>query len=136
MEETLIQPELLSVAKKNIKAYLETHDVQYVAEDAVFTHMSTGEEYKGREAIAGMLHYMYHIAFDATAEIKNYIITEDKAMFEGIFNGKHIGEFAGIAPTQKNVSVPVCVCYDLKEGLIEKGRVYMLTDVLMAQLQK
>lgn len=130
-----IEKNTLSTTQKNIKDYLETHNVKYVAEDAVFTHLGSGDEYKGREAIGGMLTYMYHVAFDATADVKNYIITEDKAMFEGLFKGKHIAEFGGVAPTQKNVSVPICVTYDLKDGLIQKGRIYMLTDVLMKQLQ-
>ncbi len=135
MEETMLQKESLSTTQKNIRAYLSSHDIQYVADDAVFTHMSSGEEHKGKAAIAGMLHYMYHVAFDATAEVKNFIITEEKAMFEGLFKGRHIGEFAGIAPTQKEVSVPICVSYDLKNGLIYKARVYMLGDVLIKQLQ-
>ena len=135
MEETMLQKESLSITQKNIRAYLESHDPKYIGEAAVFTHMSSGEEHKGRTAIAGMLHYMYHVAFDAKAEVKNYIITEDKAMFEGLFKGKHIGEFNGIPPTQKEVSVPLCVCYDLKDGLIQKARVYMLGDVLAKQLQ-
>ena len=135
MEETILQKDSLSITQKNMRAYLESHDPKYIAEDAVFTHMSSGEEHKGRTVIAGMLHYMYHVAFDAKAEVKNYIITEDKAMFEGLFKGRHIGEFKGIFPTQKEVSVPICVCYELKDGFIQKARIYLLSDVLIKQLQ-
>lgn len=120
---------------KNMKAYFETHDVQYVAEDAVFTNMGTGEKYEGKEAIAQMLHYIYHVAFDAHAEQTNYIITADKAMVEGLFIGKHTGDFAGIPTTQKMVSVPMCVCYDLEGGLIKQARVYMPGEVMIQQLQ-
>ena len=118
-----------------MESFFETHDAKYVAEDAVFTNMSTGEETKGRDAIAGMLHYMYHIAFDATAEIKNTIITEEKALLEADFKGKHVGEFAGLQPTNKEVNVPLCVSYNLEDGLIKQARIYMLADVLMQQLQ-
>jgi hypothetical protein len=51
------------------------------------------------------------------------------------FKGKHIGEFAGMQPTNKEVNVPTCISYDLENGLIKKGRVYMLIDVMMKQLQ-
>jgi len=136
MEEMILEKDLLSISKKNMEAYLETHDVKYAAEDAVFTHLGTGDEYKGREEIAGMLHYMYHIAFDARAEFKNKIITEDKAMAEGRFIGRHIGEFAGLQPTNKEVNVPICLTYDLEDGLIKKARIYMLTDVMMKQLSE
>jgi len=134
MEETILEKEEISLAKKNVEAYFNTHDVQYVAEDAVFTSMNTGEETHGREAIGQMLHYIYHVAFDAKAEITNKMITEKKAVLEFNFKGKHIGEFAGVKPTNKEVNVPVCVSYDLKNGLIKKGRVYMLVDVMMKQL--
>jgi len=100
----------------------------------VYKNLGSGDEYHGREAIGGMLHYMYHIAFDAKAEITNTIITEKKAMFEGNFIGRHIGEFAGIQPTNKEINVHICVCYDLEDGLIKKGRIYFLGDELMKQL--
>ena len=78
---------------------------------------------------------MYHIAFDAKGEIINTIITEDKAVLEASFKGKHIGEFAGLAATNKEVDVPLCVSYDLENGLIKYARIYMLGDVLIRQLQ-
>lgn len=123
-----------SVTQKNLEAYFKTHDVQYVAEDGVFTHMNTGEKTIGREAVRQMLHYIYHVAFDAKAEIKNTIITEDKAVLEMDFVGKHIGEFAGIQPTGKQVKFPITIVYDLENGLIKQARVYMLMDVMMKQL--
>ena len=134
MEEAVVARVSLAETKRNIEAYFASHDVQYVAEDAVFTSLNTGETTVGREAVGQMLHYVYHVAFDATAEIINTIITEDHAVLEANIKGKHIGEFAGVAPTNKEVSVPVCICYDLQDGLIKRARIYMLVDVLMKQL--
>jgi steroid delta-isomerase-like uncharacterized protein len=134
MENVILQPEVDYVSRSNMEAYFKTHDVLYVAEDAVFIHMSSGEETKGREAVRQMLQYMYHIAFDAKATIHNMIIDGDKAVLEATFEGTHIGEFAGIQPTNKKVSVPFCVIYDLKNGLIKQARIYMLTDVMLKQL--
>ena len=51
-------------AINNLKEFFKTHDVIYVAENAVFKNMSTGEEINGRKAIADMLNYMYHVAFE------------------------------------------------------------------------
>ena len=123
-------------AVNNLKEFFKTHDVIYVAENAVFKNMNTGEEIIGRKAIAGMLNYMYHVAFDAKAIVNNTVITKNNALLEANFVGKHIGEFAGIAATGKQVKVPLCVTYDLNEdGLIQNGRIYMLTDVMMQQLK-
>jgi len=119
----------------NIEAYIKTHDVKYIADNAVFIDMSSGERHQGRDAIAGMLHYIYHVAFDAKASIINSIITKDKAMIEGLFEGRHVGSFAGIEPTGKEVSVPLCVSYTLENGLIAEARIYMQANVLMDQLK-
>ena len=135
MAEQTTLKESISSLEETFLNWAETHDVKYVTEDAVFKNLGTGEEYKGREAIGGMLHFMYHVAFDARAEVTNYIVTEDKAMLEGFFIGKHIGELAGVPATNKDVRVPLCVSYDLKNGLIREGRIYMLSSVMMQQLQ-
>lgn len=133
MNDATIQKKPLSVEQRMLD-YFATHDIKYVADDAVFKHLSTGEEYKGKAEIGAMLHYIYHVAFEAKAVLRNYIITDDKALVEGDFQGKHIGEFAGIQPTFKDVNVPLSVSYDLKDGLITKARIYMLDSVLMQQL--
>jgi len=125
----------VSKTQSNVEAYIQTHDVQYLAEDAVFIDLTTGEETRGREAIAGMLYYIYHVAFDAKATIKNQVITHNKAIIEADFKGRHIGEFAGIPPTNKEVNVPLCVSYDIEDGLIKTARIYMLASVLVQQLQ-
>jgi predicted ester cyclase len=68
--------------------------------------------------------------------VNNTVITKNHALLEASFVGKHIGEFAGISATGKQVNVPLCVSYDLNEdGLIQNGRIYMLTDVMMQQLK-
>ena len=134
MEEATMQKEALSQTRQNVLDYFKTHDLKYIAEDAVFKNLSTGEVYTGREEIGGMLHFMYHVAFDAKAETINYVIEENKAVVEAYFKGRHIGEIAGLKATDKEVDVPLCVSYDLKNGLIQQARIYMLAEVLMNQL--
>lgn len=121
---------------KNIDEYFKTHDSAFVAEDAVFINMTSGEVTKGRQEISDMLHYIYHVAFDAYADVKHVIATDKKAVLEASFTGTHIGEFGGIPATGKHVSVPLCVTYELdSEGLIKEARIYMLIHVMLQQLQ-
>jgi hypothetical protein len=135
MEEVTLQKEALSQTRQNLQSYFETHDVnKYVAEDAVFRNLSTGEVHKGRAEIGGMLHFIYHVAFDAKGEVRNYVVDENKAVVEAYFKGRHIGELNGIKATNKEVDVPMCIVYDLKDGLIQEGRIYMLGEVMMTQL--
>jgi len=134
MEEVLLERPAISETQRNVQSYFDTHDVQYVAEDAVFTLMSTGDKYVSREGVRGLINFFYHIAFDAKAEIKNTLITENKAFLEMNFVGKHISEFAGLQPTNRDVNVPMCVIYDLRNGLIQNARIYMPNDLLIKQL--
>jgi steroid delta-isomerase-like uncharacterized protein len=134
MEETMQKSEALLLAEKNMLDYFQTHDVRYIAEDAVYRNLSTGETYRGRAEIGAMLHYFYKVAFDAKAELVNYIITENKAVVEGLVKGKHIGEIEGIPGTGKDICIPLCVTYLLKNGLIQEAHIYSLDSVMMKQL--
>jgi len=118
----------------SIKIASEHGDVSMMAEDVVFTIMATGQEHRGPQAVLGMLHYFYHIAFDATAITRVMLCGESNAMVEGDFVGKHIGEFAGIPGTGIDVRVPLCVVYDLANDQIKQGRVYFEMPALVQQL--
>jgi len=116
--------------------YLESGhtDISMMADDVIFTHMATGEEHHGPESVRGMLNHIYHVAFDARAETRNTIFTSNSAVFEADFVGKHIGEFAGMQATQKDVRVPLCVVYDLEDARIKRARVYFEMPVMFEQL--
>ena len=110
-------------------------DACVLADDVVFTNMATGERHTGPEAVLNMLHYIYHIAFEAEAEIRNLIFEGNRAVLEADFVGTHIGEFAGVPPTNKSVRVPLCVIYDVESNKIRRARIYFEVPALMAQLQ-
>jgi steroid delta-isomerase-like uncharacterized protein len=125
----------LEATREVVTAYLQNHgDPSFVAEDAVFTDMGTGQEYRGREAIAQSLEYIYHQAFEARPEVHSTVIVDGHAVAEGEFVGRHIGEFAGIPATGREVRVPICVAYDVEGDKITRARIYLLANVLMRQL--
>lgn len=134
MEETLLQSEALTLTQKNMLDYFQTHDPKYVTEDSVFRNMNTGEVYSGREEVAGLLHFIYHVLFDGHAEVDNYLITEEKAMVEARIVGKHIGDMGPVKATGKDVNFPICVTYRLRDGLISEAHIYAANEVLMQQL--
>ena len=123
-------------ARDAMNRYIKSNhsDLSMMAPDVVFTSMATGDEHRGVEALAGMLHYIYHVAFDAHAETKNLIVTDGHAVLEGDFVGKHIGEFAGVPATGKTVRVPLCVVYDLEGDKITRGRVYFEVPAFLKQV--
>lgn len=125
----------LEGTREVVTAYLESHgDPRFLAEDAVFTDMGTGEEYRGRDAIAQSLDYFYRQAFEARPEVHSTVITDGHAVAEGEFVGRHIGGFAGISATGREVRVPICVAYDVEGNKITQARIYLLANVLMQQL--
>jgi predicted ester cyclase len=98
-------------------------DVSTLADDAVFRVMSTGEEHRGPEAIKAMLDYFYRQVFEADAHPRNLVVGEGSAAGEWDFVGRHIGEFAGVPATGKEVNIPLCVCYD---GRQDRGGPHLL----------
>ena len=112
----------------------EHSDVSMMADDVVFTVMASGQEAHGPEGVLQLLNYFYHVAFDATAENRSEIIADGKAVWDGTFVGKHIGEFAGVPATGKQVRVPLCVVYELENEQIKEARIYFEIPALLAQL--
>ena len=109
-------------------------DVSMMADDVVFTMMATGEDSRGPEAVRQMLHYFYHVAFDARAETISKIVSNGQAVIEAQVVGTHIGEFAGIPATGKEFRVPLCVVYDVENDQISRARIYFEIPALLAQL--
>lgn len=109
-------------------------DLSMMAEDVIFRDMSTGQEYRGHDGVRAMLDHFYHVAFDADVKVRNMVFADQQAVGEWDFTGKHIGEFAGIPATGKWINVPLCVVYDLEDDKIKRGRVYLGTSALLAQL--
>jgi steroid delta-isomerase-like uncharacterized protein len=105
-----------------------------MADDVVFTVMATGQTFEGPEAVGGMLTYFYHGVFEAVAEPTNLVVDAGRAIGEWDFVGTHIGEFAGVPATGRQVRVPLAVAYDLADGRITRGRVYFEIPAFLAQV--
>jgi len=117
-----------------VETYLREHDASMLSPDVVFIDMSSGSRHEGREAVGQMLDFMYHRAFDARFDMRHFVVGEGLASIEGDFVGRHIGEFAGVAATGRDVSVPLSVTYVVADDGIREARIYMLGSVMMQQL--
>ena len=117
-----------------LEAYWRDHDPRYVAEDAVFIMQPTGEEIRGRDAIAKHLGGFYHGALDARPIRTNAIFGDGQGVLEARVVGRHTGVFAGVPATDREVNVPLCVTYELSGGLIRQARIYLMVNVLLAQI--
>lgn len=125
-----------AATREMLTRYLDSGhaDLSMMADDVIFTSMSTGEEHIGRDAVRRMLDRMYRVAFDAHATVRTLVCEPDHAVLEALFVGRHIGMFAGHGASGREVRVPLCVVYDLAAGKIRRARVYLETPVLLAQI--
>lgn len=118
---------------ETLTAYLEHHDGSRLHPEAVFVDQTSGAQWIGPEAIAGMLEWFYSVAFEADLEDRNVIIGANGGVLEATFVGIHRAEFAGVAATGREMRIPLVVIYDLADGLVTGGRIYFSVASFMAQ---
>lgn len=121
-------------SRRALRGYLVEHDDSFLAEDAVFTDAATGQEWRGRDEINGMLHWFYNVAFDAGLEDVTQIVDEEHAAIEGVVVGRHIGEFAGVPATGREFRVPIAIFYDLAGEQITAGRFLFAVPAFLTQV--
>jgi len=102
-----------------LDAYLGHEGLDRVAEDAVYREMGTGEVWRGREAIGATLDRLYNVLYDARAVERHRVIGAGTATLEYDFRGRRQSDGA-------EVSVPLCVVYELAGGRITEARIYFL----------
>jgi hypothetical protein len=125
----------IEYTKEIMRKYLESgKPMDALAEDVVFTDLSTGNEYKTPQGILGMYDYFYQTAFEADADTKKIYYGENHAVVEYLFHGRHIGLFAGVPATMKEVQIPFTVIYENNGEKIVRARIYFLVSVFLQQV--
>jgi predicted ester cyclase len=120
-------------------AYIETLVARgayadFFTDDVTIDIVGGGQTAQGRAAVEGMIRFIHEQAFDATPEAKSLTVDGGRAALEVDFVGRHIGEFAGIAPTGRSVRVPYSVHYDLEGNRIKALRIYGFASALIQAL--
>jgi steroid delta-isomerase-like uncharacterized protein len=93
-----------------------------------------GQVQKGPEA--GMaVGQMFATAFpDGKIDVQKITVTGDTAIVEFTGRGTHTGDLMGIAPTGRQISIPVCDILEIRDGKIMAEREYMDMMHVMQQL--
>jgi predicted ester cyclase len=107
---------------------------RFFAPDVVWTTMETGEAVRGRDAVRDLITGIHTRAFQAHPELVNLMTGDGTAMLEAVFDGTHVGEFAGVAATGRHVRLPYCMAYDVSEDAITALRSYFPMAAISAQL--
>src|ERR671933_2876870 len=76
---------------------------EHFTDDVTIEIVGAGQTAQGRAAVEGMIRAFHEQMFDGKPELKTLIVEGNRAAVEGDFVGRHTGEFAGIAPTGRQV---------------------------------
>jgi steroid delta-isomerase-like uncharacterized protein len=106
----------------------------FFADDITWTTMENGDQIHGRQPVADFIIAMHTQGFTAAPELVNLTVADGVGAIEAVFAGKHIGEFAGVAATGKDVRFPYAVGYDVSDGKITALRAYFPLQALVQQL--
>ena len=105
------------------------------ADDVRWTTMETGEVISGRGAVRNFIVAFHTQLFEAAPELGLVVCGDGSAALEATFKGRHIAEFAGVAATGAEVSVPYSMFYEIDAGRIAALRAYLPIASLVQQLR-
>jgi steroid delta-isomerase-like uncharacterized protein len=93
-----------------------------------------GEVQKGPEAGLAVAQMFAAAMSDAKISIQTVHTSGDTAVVEFIGSGTHDGDFQGIAPSGRKVTMPVCMVVEVRDGKIRCEREYMDMMHMMQQI--
>jgi len=124
-----------AVMDQYLRALLDGSDFgRFFAPDVVWTTMETGEEVRGRDAVRDLILAIHTQAFHAQPQLVNLLTGDTTAMLEAVFVGTHVGDFAGLSATGRQVRLPYSMAYDVVEGAIVALRAYFPMTALRSRL--
>jgi predicted ester cyclase len=126
-------------ARATMEAYIATlvargPIAEHFTDDVTLEIVGAGQTAHGRAEVEGAIRVFHEQMFDAKPELKTLVAEGNRAAIEADFVARHTGEFAGIAPTGRELRVPYSVIYDLEGGRIKALRIYGLASDLIHAL--
>jgi steroid delta-isomerase-like uncharacterized protein len=93
-----------------------------------------GEKQQGPEAGLAVGQMFANAFTDGKIELRKISVAGDVAVVEFIGRGTHDGDLMGIAPTGRQMELPICTVLEIRDGKIHTEREYMDMLHLMQQL--
>lgn len=94
-----------------------------------------GNQMKGGPEVGiGVAQMFANAMSDAKISVTKVYAAGDTALVEFIGSGTHDGDFQGIAPTGRKLTMPVCDVIEFRDGKIYAEREYMDMMHMMQQL--
>ncbi len=125
----LWQKNVLAENRRSLEGLLAT-----LCEEPVYKVMATGEEYRGKEAVASFYSGLFEGVPDATFDLINAFISEAGVVEESVLRGTHQGKWMGVEPGGKKINLPLTIVFPMEDGAILGERLYFDLGTLLGQL--
>lgn len=133
----LSEGERLAILRKHAElenAHRLEETLQTLTPDCVFEDMALGERTMGHAGAAAYYQRWWKGFPDLTWSTVALHMTEENAIAEGVFRGTQRGEFLGIAPTSREIELPVAIIVSFADGRMARERLYYDLATLLRQL--
>jgi steroid delta-isomerase-like uncharacterized protein len=118
-----------------VESFAVEQSAAALAEDAVFRDQAQERSVAGRATVAGMWQAWLADGFDeAQVDVHAFVGDDTTAALEFRFRGRHRGHFMGIAPTGREVAIPMALFCGIAAGRIRRATLYYNAGTLLRQL--
>ena len=125
----LWQKHVLAENRRSVEGLLDT-----LCDDPVYTIMATGEEHRGKDAVAAFYRGLFAGVPDATFDLVSAFVGEEGVVEESVLRGTHQGAIFGYPPTGRKIELPLIIVFPMKDGAILGERMYFDLRTLLKQL--
>lgn len=125
----LWQRHVLAENRRSIEGLLAT-----LCAEPLYVIMATGQEHRGRDAVAAFYSGLFISMPDVTFELRDVFIGESGVVEESVLVGTHTGDLFGLPPTGRPIRLPLTIVFPMRAGEILGERMYFDMDSLQRQL--
>jgi steroid delta-isomerase-like uncharacterized protein len=130
--------ELKTLAQRFVDEVINAHDLdaaltELVADDFVEHNPLPGQG-PGRAGLGGVLAGLFAAFDDLHWSPQEMIAEDDRVMMWSTWTGTHHGDFMGIAPTDRSVTVEAWTIDRFRDGQLAESRIIMDVIGLLTQL--
>jgi len=125
----LWQKHVLAENRRSIEGLLAT-----LCDEPVYKVMATGEEHRGKDAVAAFYRGLFEALPDATFDLAAVFVGEEGVVEESVLRGTHRGKWMGAEASGRTIELPLTIVFPMKDGVILGERLYFDMVTLMRQL--
>ena len=133
----MLSPENRDIVLRHVKAETEHRMDETLATltpDCVFDDRALNRIWRGREGAREYYRLWWDAFGIAPHTSARYAPSPDLLIVETNFKGRHTGPFLGVAPTGRDVDVPMTIFVTFGSGLLTGERFYWNLGTLLEQI--